>query len=132
MTTDASRFSSPPAAPPSPASLPLRRGFNPLARHVEERDGFPVLPGAFPIFGHMPAQALDALGLLREAERRMGPFFFWNLGFGAWHLVSMQRDSITLFRNKVTDSGYIRAGRALADLFGHGLIAHDGAFHQHL
>src|SRR4051812_42603150 len=63
----------------------LRAGRNPLARRVAMRDGFPMLPGRFPVVGHMPAVALDELDLLREGERRFGPFFYWKTN-GFWQL----------------------------------------------
>jgi len=117
---------------PPPLELSLRRGLSPLARRVEERDGFPVLPGGFPLVGHMPATALDELGLLRDAERSLGPMFFWNQGFGAFQLVCTARDAFSLFKNKVTDSEYMLTHQGLAHLFGAGLIARDGAEHRHL
>lgn len=119
---------------PTPASPPvfsLRRGFNPLARRVAQRDGFPVVPGAFPVLGHMPANAVDMLGLMRDAERALGPMFYMNLGFGQWNLVYAKPDAFALFKNKLTTSEYMREGGS-GVLFGEGVIVHDGARHRHL
>ena len=93
----------------------LRRGLNPLTLRIERRGGFPVLPGSFPLVGHMPATAVDELGLLREGERMLGPVFYWNQGFGHWQIVCAMRDAFSLFKHKLADSGYMREG-ALAQL----------------
>jgi cytochrome P450 len=114
------------------AAAALRRGLNPAASRVAKRAGFPVLPGGFPVLGHLPATALDELRLLREAERTIGPCFYWHQGFGAWQLVCMLPEAFTFFRNKVTDSEYIREQAGIAELFGDGLLAHDGETHRHL
>jgi cytochrome P450 len=103
-----------------------------LARRVEERDGFPVVPGAFPVIGHMPAMALDALGFMRDAERRFGPLYCWNAGFDAWQLAYASKDAISLFRNKVTDSEFLRDKPTLDAFFGHALLVRDGKVHQHM
>lgn len=109
----------------------LRRGLNPLELRVKQRAGFPVLPGLFPLLGHVPAIAVDELGLLREGALRLGPLFFWNKGFGNWELVCTMREAFALFRNKQIDSGNMREG-GLRLLFGDAVIAHDGAVHQRM
>ncbi len=134
-TATTASTASPATAPGAPWQRPdllLRRGLNPLAREITQRDGFSMLPGGFPLVGHMPATAVDELGLLRDAERLLGPMFFWNQGFGAIQLVCTHREAFSLFRNKVTDSEYILEHRGIADLFGAGVIARDGAQHRHL
>jgi cytochrome P450 len=113
-------------------ALDARRGFNPLARPIKERDGFPVAPGAFPVLGHLPALAVDALGFMREAERRVGPLYYWNFGFDRWELTYSSRDSISLFRNKHTSSDNFRQAPGWREFFGESVMVHDGAMHQHM
>lgn len=117
--------------PASPPAFSLRRGFNPLAARAEQRDGFPVVPGRFPVIGHMPANAVDLLGLLRDAERALGPMFYLNQGFDNWQLVYAKPDAFSLFKNKLTSSNYMSEGGPGA-LFGKGVIVQDGASHRHL
>ncbi|WP_437611582.1 cytochrome P450 [Sorangium sp. So ce834] len=115
----------------SSTALPLQRGQNPLARRVETRHGFPVLPGGFPVVGHMPAIAVDELGLLREGQRRFGSLFFWTHGFQAWQLVYASNEAFSLFKSKTVDSSYLTEG-GVGHLFGQTLMAHDGASHRHI
>lgn len=115
--------------PPRPLGA-LRLGRNPLLRRVAERDGLPVLPGHFPVVGHMPAMAVDFLGLLREGAA-LGDLFWWNAGFDRWEVVYVGRDAFQLFKHRHLDSSYMLEGN-VHDLFGDGVIAHDGARHQHL
>ncbi|WP_437829145.1 cytochrome P450 [Sorangium sp. So ce1153] len=117
--------------PASFTDLPLLRGRNPLARRVQTRHGIPVLPGGFPVVGHMPAIAVDALGLLREGQRRFGSLFFSHQGFEEWHLVYAANEAFSLFKSKAVDSSYLTEG-GLGNLFGQTLMAHDGASHRHL
>ena len=109
----------------------FRRGMNPLATRVAMRRGIPVLPGAYPLIGHLPRRAP---GRARPparggAERRDG--VHWSVGYEDWQLVYAGRDGFSLFKNKRVDSSFMREGR-VRELFGDGLIAHDGAVHQHL
>ncbi|WP_437659098.1 cytochrome P450 [Sorangium sp. So ce1182] len=117
--------------PVSFTDLPLLRGRNPLARRVQTRHGFPILPGGFPVVGHMPAIAVDELGLLREGQRRFGSLFFWSQGFKEWHLVYASNEAFSLFKSKALDSSYLTEG-GLGNLFGQTLMAHDGASHRHV
>jgi cytochrome P450 len=103
---------------------------NPLHRSAPSRDGFPAFAGAFPLIGHMPAIATDYLGLMRRAERELGPMFWLNLGFGFSTLHVVSADAFGLFKNKVTTSTYLQ--ERLFDLFGVSVIAQDGAVHHHM
>jgi cytochrome P450 len=130
MTTQASPAYA--TAPnPSAASL-LRRGYNPLARRVEERGGFPVAPGRFPVLGHIPALAVDALGFMRDMERQVGPLYYVNFGFDDWQLTYTDKEAISIFRNKVTHSEPLRATEAMSQFLGQSLIVHDGPIHHHM
>ncbi|WP_437964640.1 cytochrome P450 [Sorangium sp. So ce260] len=110
---------------------PLLRGRNPLAHRAQTRHDFPVLPGGFRVVGHMPAIAVDALGLLREGQRRFGSLFFWSQGFDHWHLVYASNEAFSLFKSKAVDSSYLTEG-GVGHLFGQTLMAHDGASHRHI
>src|SRR6185437_11245676 len=113
------------------AAAPFLRGKNPLATRVEVRNGIPVLPGAYPLIGHLPAVMVDELGLVREAARTLGPVFYISRGYQDWNILYAGRDAFSLFKNRALDSSYRREG-PLRALFGDGLIAHDGPVHQHL
>ena len=49
---------------------------NPLATSVQTRAGIPMLPGAFPGIGHLPAFFSAAPELLAEGRRRLGTLFW--------------------------------------------------------
>jgi cytochrome P450 len=103
---------------------------NPLDRRIKSQRGFPIAPGAFPLIGHLPAIATDYLGLLRRAEREVGPFFYLRSGFERPVLNCLHPDVFSIFKNKVTTSTYLL--ELLPDLFGISLIAQDGPVHQHM
>jgi cytochrome P450 len=104
---------------------------NPLHRRSGAYAGFPAFTGAFPVIGHMPAIATDYLGLIRRAERELGPLFWIELGFGRRSLHALLPESFTLFKNKVTTSAYMQEG-FLGEVFGISMIAQDGPTHQHM
>ena len=103
---------------------------NPLDRKVRDLRGFPVFPGAFPVLGHIPAIALDYLGLVRRAERELGKFFWLKAGAVQENLTCLDPEVFSIFKNKVTTSTYLQA--MLPDLFGISLIAQDGPVHHHM
>src|SRR5262245_56599161 len=114
---------------------PLRAGrgavtsllMNPLRRRRPERHGFTFMPGGFPLVGHYPAIAVDYLGLVRRAERELGPVFWLGHGFGRFALTSVAPDAFSILKNKVTTSTYLL--ELLPDLFGSAIIAQDGDDH---
>src|SRR5215472_16619368 len=84
---------------------------NPFARRVRYRDGFPVLPGAFPLVGHWPATITDYYGVLRRADRELGPFFWKrnpSMGVTSWVLVSCRPESFVILKNKETTSTHMQ------------------------
>jgi cytochrome P450 len=103
---------------------------NPLRRQVKHRLGFPVMPGGFPVIGHLPAVATGYLELVRTAESRLGSFFWLESALGAKQLNCLDPDVFTIFKNKVTTSTYLQTH--FADLFGGSLIAQDGPPHHHM
>lgn len=103
---------------------------NPLGRS-RSIDGFPLARGAFPAIGHIPALATDGLAFIREAERRHGPLFFVETGFGSRMLVCARPDAFDVFMSKVASSGYMREG-AVGEMFGSAVITQDGAVHHRM
>lgn len=103
---------------------------NPFARAVRYRDGLPVLPGAFPLLGHLPAVYKDAPALFRRARKELGPAF-WVLAGPGMDLVSCAgTNAIDLFRNKAFTSEHLKE---LSPLVAAGtLLAQDGAAHRHM
>ena len=88
------------------------------------------LAGAFPLAGHVPAIATDLLGLLRHAERTLGPMFWINTGAGHAHLFCMQREVFEAFRSGPLSTDHLRDfGRGF---FGDGLLVQDGPKHRHI
>ena len=53
---------------------------NPFDRGVREVNGVPLLPGAFPIVGHLPAVHDDVVALFRHCQSTLGPIFYLQLG----------------------------------------------------
>ncbi len=103
---------------------------NPLRRRVRHRHGFPVMPGGFPVVGHMPAVATGYLQLVRAAEARFGKFFWLEGVLGSTQLNCLDPDVFTIFKNKLTTSTYLQT--LFAELFGGSLIAQDGPPHHHM
>lgn len=101
-----------------------------LRRHPREKHGFPYLEGAFPVVGTMPRMYFGLRRLLDDAERRLGPFFWMDLGFGAEVLMCRHLDGLVALRNKTTTSTHYQV-RAHA-LLGDSLIVQDGAKHHHM
>jgi cytochrome P450 family 117 subfamily A len=103
---------------------------NPMARRITDLHGFPVFRGAFPLVGHLPAIALDYLGLVRRAEHELGRFFWLRSGSARESLTCLDPEVFSIFKNKVTTSTYLQ--ELLPDLFGISLIAQDGPVHHHM
>lgn len=102
---------------------------NPLQSRVTQRSGFPVMRGAFPVVGHLPALVQDPLRFDRLAEREVGPIFWKNVGFGLWQLQCLLPDAFEIFRNSAATPAFIRDN--LYDLFGEAMNGQDGAKHRH-
>lgn len=103
---------------------------NPLMRRPPPRLGFPVMRGAFPVVGHIPALATDNLGLYRVAEEELGLHFWLDAGFGLDVLQCVSPEVFAIFKNKATSSSYMKS--TLGPLVGGSLIVHDGPQHQHM
>ncbi|KWA04470.1 cytochrome P450 [Burkholderia territorii] len=73
---------------------------NPLSRRVRMLQGMPVLPGAFPVVGHLPAVARALPDLLSYGERHWGTHFWLDMGAMGRMLVCTRPDAFDLFNNK--------------------------------
>lgn len=51
---------------------------NPLTRSVQYRRGIPVLPGNFPVVGHLPSYYAGADELFQGGADRLGPLYWIN------------------------------------------------------
>jgi len=103
---------------------------NPLRRAVREHQGFPILPGGFPLVGHVPAIVRDLPALLDKASREVGSHFWLDFGFTGMELTCLLPDSATLLRNKATTS---KALESLApDILTDVMLAQDGERHRTL
>lgn len=103
---------------------------NPLNRKHRGQSGFPKLAGAFPLVGHMPAMASDLLGLLRHAERSLGPIFWLDTGGGQDHLFCMTPEILEAFKSQPLSSDHLRS--CSGEFFGESLLVFDGSKHRHM
>lgn len=55
---------------------------NPLNRRRTLQYNIPIMPGAFPIVGHLPAIVSDLPRLLRRAKGMLGNHFWLDFGPG--------------------------------------------------
>jgi cytochrome P450 monooxygenase len=104
---------------------------NPFRSAVRYRNGIPILPGDFPLLGHIPmlASLRDVLVALRQAKETVGPLFWISAPESRPILIWTEKESLELLRNKVTTS-YI--GGEITDVIaGNSIIRIDGAPHQH-
>lgn len=104
---------------------------NPLrSRSNPSTDGFPMMAGAYPVIGHLPALYTDTLGLVRRAERELGSLFWLDQGFGHRSLYCLAPEAFDIYRNRVTSSEHLLglAGQFL----GESMIVYDGPRHQHM
>lgn len=97
---------------------------------VQYRQGFPVLSGAVPFFGHLPRICFDAVGVLQRAREALGPAFWVALGPGSPHLFCMGPEGFELLKNRdIRMQGAFRGMEALVES---SAIVHDGASHSRL
>lgn len=104
--------------------------FLPLRKNAQERDGFPIYGGGWPLLAHMPAMAKDALGLYRKAEQALGQFFWLDMGFGNMQLMVTHPEIVNALRNRTTTSTHM--AETSADFLGRSLLVHDGAIHARM
>lgn len=95
------------------------------------RDGFPVMPGAWPLIGHIPMVYRDLPGAFRKAqELGLGPMFWVTTGFGVWVLLCTSPESIEIFKSKAFTSKHLQEIAPL--VAGHSLLSQDGPPHRHM
>src|SRR5262249_61137448 len=80
---------------------------NPFARTISYRDGIPVLPGAFPIAGHIPSLYRDAPAVFRRAQEELGPLYWITAGPGIWIVAVAGPKAIDLFKHKSFTSAHL-------------------------
>jgi cytochrome P450 family 117 subfamily A len=100
---------------------------NPFSQQVHYRKGLPVLPGAFPVVGHVPALYVDGFEIFRRGHETIGPLFWLYYGFGLWSITCTGRECIDVLRNKAASTIHIK--RAASMMMGESLMAQDGATH---
>jgi cytochrome P450 family 117 subfamily A len=102
---------------------------NPFARAVRYRDGLPVLPGAFPLVGHLPAFYRDAPAVLRAAHAELGPLF-WLAAGPEWVVSYTGREALDVFKNKSFTSSHLQKLSPL--VAGRSLLSQDGDAHRRM
>lgn len=100
---------------------------NPVDRSLKIRNGLPVVPGAFPLLGHLPALYFDALHFFRNSRDRFGPLFWMRIGEN-WILTSAAREGFDILRSKSVSMEHLKT--TVGVLAGDALIAKDGAAHR--
>lgn len=101
---------------------------NPLRRAIQEHQGFPILPGAFPVIGHLPAIVRDLPGLFQKAGEEVGTHFWLDFGFTGMELACLIPSAAPLLRNKVTTSAILRD--LLPEVVTNVMIGQDGERHR--
>ncbi|KOR47913.1 cytochrome [Xanthomonas oryzae] len=101
---------------------------NPLNRRPRSLQGIPVMPGAFPLVGHLPAIVCDLPRLLQQAERTLGSHFWLDFGPAGQLMTCVDPDAFTLLRHKDVSSALIE--EIAPELLGGTLVAQDGIAHR--
>ncbi|PLU56625.1 cytochrome P450, partial [Sinorhizobium medicae] len=101
---------------------------NPLNRRHRLRHDIPVVPGAFPLVGHLPAIACDLPRLLRRAERTLGSHFWLDFGPAGHLMTCVDPDAFALLRHKDVSSALLE--EIAPELLGGTLVAQDGGAHR--
>lgn len=87
----------------------------------------PLAPGALPLAGHLSAMYRDHLGLMRRAERTVGPAFRVRVGPGNETVFLLGPTSLELLKSRASSS--VGISQQVTALFGASIIASDGADH---
>ncbi len=102
---------------------------NPFNRSPGLRDGIPILPGAFPLIGHIPTVYRKLPETIRRARAEYGDLVWVTTGFG-WLLYCTGPGAIDLFRNRSFDSSHLET--VYPTVGGGTMLARDGAAHRHM
>lgn len=101
---------------------------NPLDRRHRLRHDIPVVPGAFPLVGHLPAIVCDLPRLLRRAEGMLGSHFWLDFGPAGHMMTCVDPDAFALLRHKDVSSALIE--EIAPELLGGTLVTQDGGAHR--
>ncbi|MFS8116725.1 cytochrome P450, partial [Rhizobium jaguaris] len=101
---------------------------NPLNRRHRLRDDIPVMPGAFPLVGHLPAIVCDLPRLLRRAERTLGSHFWLDFGPAGQLMTCLDPDAFALLRHKDVSSALIE--EIAPEILGGTLVTLNGSAHR--
>ncbi|MBB4189068.1 cytochrome P450 [Sinorhizobium terangae] len=101
---------------------------NLLNRRHRLRYDVPVVPGAFPLVGHLPAIVCDLPRLLQRAERMLGSHFWLDFGPAGHQMTCMDPDAFALLRHKDASSALI--AEIAPELLGGTLVAQDAGPHR--
>ncbi|WP_105375015.1 cytochrome P450 [Neorhizobium huautlense] len=101
---------------------------NPLNRRHRLRYDIPVMPGAFPMVGHLPAIVSDLPRLLRRAERTLGSHFWLDFGPGGQLMTCLHPDALAVLRHKDVSSSLI--AEITPEILGGTLVTLDGSAHR--
>lgn len=96
---------------------------------LRETKDAPVLPGRLPLLGHMTRVRSNALEFMREAQARLGPVFWLDMGFDHWLFMVVDEPGFSVFRNKDTDSSHLRD---FDRFLGTSMLVVDGADHRRM
>ncbi|AJQ89696.1 cytochrome P450 [Xanthomonas oryzae pv. oryzicola] len=101
---------------------------NPLNRRQRLRQDIPVVPGAYPLVGHLPAIVCDLPRLLQQAEHTLGRHFWLDFGPAGQFMTCVDPDAFALLRHKDVSSALIE--EIAPELLGGTLVAQDGSAHR--
>ncbi len=92
--------------------------------------GFPVLPGALPLVGHVPAIIRSLPEFFLRAEKKVGSHFWLDFGVTGKELICLLPDFAPLLQNRVTTSSVLEAldPEQLTDV----MVAKDGKVHREM
>lgn len=102
---------------------------NPFKRRPRPEQGIPMMAGAFPVLGHLPAIVRDLPGLLHHGEKTYGDHFWLDFGPAGHFVTSTHPDVFALLRNKDASSALIE--EMATDMLGGSVVAQDGVTHRH-
>jgi cytochrome P450 len=103
---------------------------NPFSRSPGLREGLPILPGAFPIVGHIPAVYHRLPEVLRWAKAEYGPLYWVTPGFGNWVVFCTGPDALEIFRHKSFKSSHLE--KVAPIVAGGTMLSQDGPSHRHM
>jgi cytochrome P450 len=104
---------------------------NPLRRAVRFHEGLPILPGSFPIVGHLPEIFHNPSKAIARGTAEFGELFWIETGFGRPRdLVYSSPQAFELLRHKEVESAHFF--EQLPVFFGRSLLVVDDEEHRHM